>query len=253
MLRFGSLLVGTMLLLPSAALADDEPRAAPPPYEGEPATAVPPPRAAPPVYLEDPAPKAAPLGHRGFQFALRTGLSFPFGSAAVQTFSSSALNKFVGPQLPITFDIGGKPNKHLFLGGYVGFGFGFVKGGFAQQCDRVSSDCTAMSTRFGAQIHYAILPNDWVNPWVGYGLGFSWLSAGDDGYSVSLRGFEFAHLMAGVDFRISRIIGLGLFVDGTLGTYSSSKIDTPTTRSNEDITNEIYHWLTIGPRLVVMP
>jgi hypothetical protein len=264
---FAPLLV--ILAAPATARADEEPVPPPPPAPsaprpeppayGEPAPG--PPREAPPPYVAEPLPKPPPFGRHGFQMAFRTGLSIPIGSAKdvdpedVTTIGGrSSMSDLASWQIPVQLDVGGKPNKYFFLGGYVGFGFGLASGELSGSCDRLRLDCRAMSFRIGAQVHYSVSPDEWVNPWLGYGLGYTSLSVGDDGQETSFRGFDFGHFMAGLDLRVSRMFGIGPFVDFTVGKYAHRTIDTNAASVSRDIDGRSFHyWLTIGPRIVLLP
>lgn len=248
---------------PARARADEEPeplpapRPAPPPYEGSAATEV---RNAPPAYEYEPAPLPPPLGHKGFQMAFRSGVALPLGDAkdadpgdATTPGGRSELNELVGLQVPLHLDIGAKPNKHVFIGGYVSLGLGLASGALAKDCDRLGRDCRSLSFRLGAQIHYAIAPDERFNPWVGYGLGISRLDVGDSGLDVGFRGFDFGRFMAGLDVRLSRTIGLGPFVDFTVGKYASRSIENNGFRDADIEGRSFHYWVTIGPRIVLLP
>jgi hypothetical protein len=56
--------------------------------------------------------------------ALRTGYSVPLGSVT----ENLSMSDSVSGQVPILIDIGGKPIPNLFVGGYLGLGFGGVAG-----------------------------------------------------------------------------------------------------------------------------
>ena len=231
------------------------PRPLPPAYDAVPEG----PRGAPPAYTYEPLPKPPALGRRGFQMAVRSGISFPIGSfrdhgdpGAVG--GSPDATELVGPQIPLTLDIGAKVTKWFFVGGYVSLGAGLAAGDLSRSCDTLRLDCRSLTFRVGAQVSYAIAPDDWINPWLGYGLGYSSVSVGDDGAEVTYRGFDFGHFMAGLDFRLSRTFGLGPFVDFTVGKYASRTIETSAGRIDGDISGRSFHyWLTIGPRLTIMP
>ncbi|OJY27664.1 MAG: hypothetical protein BGO98_41100 [Myxococcales bacterium 68-20] len=230
------------------------PRAAPPAYGSEPEG----PKGAPPPYVYEPLPKPPPFGRRGFQMAIRSGLSFPFGSFRDRgdpgAGGAPKPGDLVGPQIPLTLDLGVKPSKWFFVGGYVSFAAGLAAGELSRSCDTLRLDCRSLSFRVGAQIHYAIAPDDLVNPWLGYGLGYSSVTVGDDGADVTYRGFDFGHFMAGIDLRLSKTLGLGPFVDFTVGKYASRKIETAGGRIDADISGRSFHyWLTVGPRLTVFP
>jgi hypothetical protein len=98
-----------------------------------------------------------------------------------------------------------------------------------------------------------------TNPWFGYGLGIEsiavGMSSGGQSGSVSSGGFEYARLMAGIDFRLSRAFGLGPFADFSMGTYSRYRIEIPGEPVQEgDIEETAAHqWLSLGVRGVVFP
>lgn len=267
------LLSVALVLVAGQARADEEPpaeplpapapapRAAPPEYGASPSEV----RSAPPEYTYEPLPIPPPLGHRGFQMAFRTGLAFPIGNVQSGELSTrgddllvaggrSSFGELVGPQLPLMLDIGGKPNKHVFIGGYIGLGLGLAAGALQKDCERLGRDCRSLSFRLGAQIHYAIAPDDRLNPWVGYGLGIARLDVGDGGFEAGFRGFDFGRFMAGLDIRLSRTIGLGPYIDYTVGKYAARNVEASGAFVDRDIDGRTFHyWLTIGPRLVLLP
>lgn len=199
---------------------------------------------------------AAPPPHSGFQMALRTGLGLPFGNTSGAP--NDGYSRLVSAQVPLMLDIGGKLSPHVFLGGYLGLGFGGVGSDLDAVCASNSASCLHASFRIGAQLQYNVAPAAKVNPWVGYGIGIessgvgSRTSAGQS--SAAVAGFELARLMAGVDFRLASGIGVGPFVDLTLGRYSSASIDDGSGAESFDIQDKAFHsWLTLGARFVLFP
>jgi hypothetical protein len=186
--------------------------------------------------------------------ALRTGYSVPLGSFA----ENSSMSDWLSGQVPLLIDIGGKPIPNLFVAGYLGLGFGGVAGQLKAVCDANRADCLAVSVRLGAEVQYHILPDQLANPWIGYGIGFEGASlsesVGGNTTTDSVSGFEFAHLMAGVDLRTSGIFGFGPFVDAAFGTYTSetTKINGVSTDRSIDKTAG-HQWLTFGLRGVFFP
>jgi hypothetical protein len=249
-----SLAALAIVLASGVARADGEPspRSAPPPYTGDP-------RGAPPAYSYEPLPKPPPLGRRGFQAAIRTGVAIPFGSLKDNDDPGviggrTSMRDLVGPQLVLAADIGAKVTKWIFIGGYVDFASGLAAGDLSSSCDALRRDCRARSFRLGAQFAYSIAPDERLDPWIRYGLGYSSLAAGDDGVDVTYRGFDFGRFGAGLDIRISRVVGLGPYVDFTVGKYASRRIETETGVVAGDISGRAFHyWFTIGPRLVFLP
>ncbi len=81
---------------------------------------------------------ASPERHTGFQMALRTGLSVPFGEAV----ESENLSDLSSVRVPLVLDIGDKPVPKVFLGGYLGFGFGGVSGALRKWCNTDGESCS---------------------------------------------------------------------------------------------------------------
>lgn len=208
----------------------------------------------------------APPANRGFQLALRTGASVPFGKAT----NDLDLSDYSSVQVPFLVDIGGKPLPELFLGGYVGFGFGGPAGNTADFCEAVDAGCAGFGWRVGAEVQYHFIPGGKVNPWVGYGIGYEAVSLGiardtwdeDDELDEAdvvvsaLAGYEFAHLMGGADFRLNKVVGLGPFVDVSFGRYTNVGFAGGDTARSDDIddSDEATHgWVTFGIRVVFFP
>ena len=200
-----------------------------------------------------PSDRGPPRARVGFQLGLRTGLAVPFGL----TDGEREMSNYFGPQVPIFVEIGGKVIPQLFVGGFLGLGFGGPAGWLKETC--VDSTCLAIGARFGAEVQYHFLPAGPTNPWVGYGLGYESAgvvgSQGSRSGSLSYDGFEFAHFMAGVDFRLSRVFGLGPFASFSIGQYRQFRYEFTGEPTIElDISEKATHeWLTVGLRTVFFP
>lgn len=282
-----SILSGSMFTLALAGSAAAQSAAPPPPPGPPPPGAAPPPPGPPPVYGQGQpatpaygppggggygpaygppppgydAPAAAPSGPNpparvGFQMALRTGYAIPFGKIADG--NGFDMSDRVSGQVPFFVEIGGKPHENIFVGGYLGLGFGGVAGSVKDACNRANASCSVVGVRLGVEIQYHILPDQMANPWIGYGIGYESLAesvsaSGNDG-TDSVSGFEFAHLMAGVDFRINRVFGLGPFLDFSMGTYSNEHVTGSGNDNSASIPQTAGHqWLALGVRGVFFP
>jgi hypothetical protein len=213
-------------------------------------------RSAPEPYSPEPSPEGAPLANTGFQMALRMGPMFPIGDAAKDT----PMGDIYGWQVPLVVELGGKPIPNLFIGGYLGLGFGGAGGKQADLCDKANASCVAASFRLGVEIQYHFTPAEKTNPWIGYGIGLEsvGVSGSSNGRTVSqyLSGPEWAHFMGGLDFRLSKTIGIGPLVDFAIGRYTHSKVETGNTTIEGDIKDDdrtTHFWLFIGGRLVIFP
>jgi hypothetical protein len=209
------------------------------------------------THLDLESDRQGPAIRIGFQTAIRTGYSLPLGKASGA--DGGEMSNLTGGQVPLMIDLGGKVVPNLFLGGYLGFAAGRAAGDTDDRCDREDYDCYTFSLRAGLQGHFQLLPHSSANPWIGYGIGYESLtlkqSGDDDDGSVTNGGPEYARIMAGLDFRLSRTFGFGPFVDLSIGKYTRYRSDPP---GEDDVEGDIpqaalHEWLTLGARVVFFP
>lgn len=200
-----------------------------------------------------PAIQGPPRARRGFQMALRLGPSIPGGLAS----NSASMSDYFATQFGGLVEIGGKALDHLFVGVYLGGSGGEAGDMLALNCNSGIA-CSSSALRIGVEVQYHFLPKSSTNPWLGYGIGYSVgsIKATDSTQSVTINlyGVEWAHLMAGVDFRLNDAIGLGGFLDFTLGGYTS--VYDPFVSQTLEIPSEnqrTHTWLSIGARIVLFP
>lgn len=198
-----------------------------------------------------------PAERVGFQMDIRTGYAIPGGDFAEGDVAdgSTKMSDLVSGQVPLMVDIGAKVVPMLWVGGYFGFGFGGPAGRLDDLCSADGGSCFALGLRLGAEAQVHFIPAGEVNPWLGYGIGYESLSLSRSGGSgsdstVTLSGWEYAHFMGGVDFRLSRVVGLGPVVDFSLGQFDEI--------SDEDVSLDIentamHTWITVGVRVVFFP
>lgn len=224
--------------------------------------APPPVTSATPAYTAQPDPsyavesdgsKPAPPARTGFQIAVRPGVAIPMGSVLKDANGKTeAMSDSFGPQFSTTIDIGAKIIPQLFLGGYLGVNVGGVGGVLSDACKAANASCSSVSLRIGIEAQYHIIPDGKINPWVGYGIGFesSAFSFASKGLTTSsgIAGPEFAHLMGGVDFRLTKVFGLGPYADLSVAQYTS------TSGSSQEIKDKALHeWLTLGVKFIFFP
>ncbi len=216
--------------------------------------------APPPSLPEQPpvAPGEPPPAQTGFQIAFRTGVAIP---AAKVGGSGQSMSDVFAPQIPVLVELGAKPIDELFVGVYGGFGLGGVAGSFAEQCSAVGVSCSAHTLRLGVEGIVYFLPAHRLGPWVGYGIGLEQSTVSAEANrsfaTTSVSGLELAHLMAGMDVRVSHYFGIGPFVDVAVGRYTHMHEDgslSSVRGSDNDITNPAAHlWVSLGARAVVFP
>jgi hypothetical protein len=216
---------------------------------------VPPPPPPPPSPRDEPPPVA-----RGFQMAVRTGLSFPLGDISGE--KGDGMSHDFATQIPLLVELGAKVHPMIFLGAYTGLSLGGTSSAFsdAQGCGKGGRSCLASTLRIGFEVQIHFQPAERVNPWIGYGIGFESASASANGggaveASESFTGFELARFAGGIDFRLSRIFGIGPFAELPFGTYSHAHVlGADGTTADSPITNTALHvWPTIGVRGVFFP
>ncbi len=181
---------------------------------------------------------------------IRTGYAVPLG----KVWEGQDFSDLTSGHVPFILDIGGKVIPELFLGGYFALGFGGAGGTFKTECEAEHVSCSTVDVHLGFEAQYHILPAGAVNPWVGYGLGYESLAMGSSSNGTtntsSVSGFEFARFMAGVDFRLTRVFGVGPFVDLSMGSFSKADVGSVTVDIPQTATHE---WLTLGVRFVFFP
>jgi len=199
-----------------------------------------------------------PPEHRGFQLALRTGVSLPFGSVNGGTAMSDAFSA----QAPLLLDVGWKIIPNLFVGAFGGAAVGGAAGQVDDACAQLGVSCLGVAYRFGILAEWNFRPDKTVNPWGGYGLGYETGSSSGsnakNSISNSVHGFEYAHLLGGVDFRLQDWFGIGPFVDAAFGSYDVAESATNTggrvlNRGGSVTDKTIHVWLTLGVRVVMLP
>jgi hypothetical protein len=187
----------------------------------------------------------------GFQAAVRTGYSIPMGKQ--RDVPGADLSNYFTGQVPLFFEMGGKPNPYVFLGGYLGLGFGRAAGAVQEICGEAG--CSVFGLHIGAEAQTHLLPAANTNPWIGVGIGFESARTNSSTSSVVMTGIEYARLMGGVDFRIDPVFGLGPFIDLSLGQYSQARAEASgQTIQEASIQNQgIHEWLSLGVRGVFFP
>ena len=232
--------------------------------EKEATAPAPPPPPRPRYVPPPPAPRnEGPPAHRGFQLALRTGVTFPVGS--VSGAAGDSMSRYFAAQVPLFLELGVKIHPMLFLGAYTSLSLGSTSSTFrtAEGCGEGGRSCLASSLRVGveAQVHFK--PDERIDPWVGYGIGLEVSSASASGGGVaeasqSFTGIELARIAGGADFRLSSLFGIGPYAELAFGTYSHAHVDGylgPAVKTGDtDISDGALHvWPTIGVRGVFFP
>jgi hypothetical protein len=119
--------------------------------------------------------------------------------------------------VPLRFDARYHVSPNISLGAYFGWGPAFVKDSnyFAGPWN------SGYDMRVGIELMYEFLPSEALNPWFLIGSGWEWTNFSGANHSVTMNGWEYLNVQAGLDFGLSRAFGIGPYVGFQAGTYSS--------------------------------
>jgi hypothetical protein len=193
--------------------------------------------AVPPI-LNPPPPDLGPpatfgshryMANTGLQVGARVG----YGGGAGIVYSGLSVHEASGGGIPIIIDLGARIVPQLYLGIYGQFAPIFTKSNPISCPD--DFDCNAQQWRFGVEGDFHFVPRSRLDPYIGLGGGYEVLHTnvtgpvpvptalgtftGNAHASITDRGWEFANLTLGFDARITRAVGLGPFVSGSIGEY----------------------------------
>jgi hypothetical protein len=230
-------------------------------------------RMAPAASLRAPLPPAAeappPMPPRdasapplAFEMGARLGLSLPNGDYATGL-SVTQANPTKGwpamkPGVPILFDVGARVASHWFVGAFAQYGFLATDCG---QMPNVKLDCNAHDVRAGLVVRYHFAPRGRVDPWVGWGLGYEWLSTsmtGTDAQTTasidhSFNGWNLIDATLGLDITSASSFSFGPYAEITYGTFvnhdANARVGTQSSAMSENIPSTSQHqWISVGVR-----
>jgi hypothetical protein len=172
------------------------------------------------AFVASPARAAGPSDDAvHFEAGARIGYGVPGGdvsgnngNAAAKTSMSDAVQSIV----PLVGEAGIRIARSIFVGAF--FQYGFVSPNTGGTSCHNATSCDVHDTRLGVELLYHIAPAATVDPWLGVGFGYEWLSGHAEGntggFTVSedetLSGFELVNLQLGVDFAATPNLGIGL-------------------------------------------
>ena len=172
---------------------------------------------------------------------LRAGYALAFGNQA----KDAPMSDFVKGAIPFTLDALFRVTRAFRVGLYGSYALMSLadkaKGG---------ADVSGSWLKYGLELQYHLSPEASMNPWIGYGIGLESAKINSTLFSASTNGLEFAHLMAGLDFKATSAISVGPFVDFSIGQYSSVSAQIGGTDvASQDIKDKAMHmWLYFGLR-----
>ncbi len=187
----------------------------------------------------------------GIEVGLRTGYAIPFGNSVGAPAGASApnLSDTISGAIPIWIDAGYRfASPNLFVGAYFQYGIG-ING--SQLTQGPGCQCSTNVVMYGLQAHYHFLPDQTIDPWVGYGIGMeSANESGQNSTGGSLSGWDYGILQVGADYRgLMDNLSVGPMVMFGFGQYNNLSQSAGGQSQSASIQQTAMHeWLTLGIR-----
>ena len=187
-----------------------------------------------------------------FQVGARTGFTLPLGNISGDSGNGNGAAAFSDSDtgfIPFWLDAGYRINPNIYVGAYLQYGIGLVKG-----CTS-GTTCSGADLSLGLTGEYHLLPLESFDPWFGLGVGYELLgftASANDGSGAhetgTDKGFQFL-LQGGLDFAVTQKLHLGPFLALAVGKYNSgSTSGTLSTGSGDIMTTSVHELVTIGVR-----
>jgi hypothetical protein len=204
----------------------------------------------------------------GFTAGLRLGVGVPLGNAGRDPLAGldRNLNDLTSWRAPVWVDVGYSLSGATTVGVYGQVG----TGGTGDAC---TFDCDWSDIRIGAEVEWRLAPGAAVDPWLGLGLGYEWLTyrvlvsvdvpdgmGGTEtlsGRATERFGGPELLLQAGVDFQVEDALRIGPYASATLAQYLTDSFTCE--GSNEcpadgSIDGPAFHsWIGVGLRGAYTP
>jgi hypothetical protein len=192
--------------------------------------------------------------YSGIEGGLRTGYAIPFGPIAGSAGGATSPNvsDYISGDIPIWIDAGYRfASPNLFVGLYFQYGIGF--NGSQLSANGANCQCSTNVVMYGLQAHYHFMPDQTIDPWVGYGIGMESANAsGPSGSGGSYSGWDYGILQVGADYRgLMDNLSVGplvMFGFGQYGNASTSPGGGGASTSASIPNTAMHEWLTIGIR-----
>lgn len=199
-----------------------------------------------------------------FELGARVGYAFASGDyvagAPIGNASIDGGVPAIRGGIPVTFDLGMRLGKYVYLGGFVSYASLSTTSPQPPPGYTIHSDGHDVRGGIDAQIHF--IPRGKVDPWVGFGFGHEWLTVAmsataSDGTSATnqqtLDGWNFGDVMLGLDLRVAEGLALGPYLEFTSGSFGSESVSQTgggsTQSGSVDISSTSPHqWFTLGVR-----
>ena len=191
----------------------------------------------------------------GFEAAFRFGVMFPAGGAS----KYEKLSDYAGLSYPIWGDIGYRFGGKFFVGASAFYAFGSLGEYYRFVCGDEGLSCSTYEVRVGAEAQFHPLGRALIDPWVGLGFGYEWLStkfsAATYSFTKTRQGWDFLQLQGGVDFALGSAFWLGPFVAFSMGQYDKfgGSVDGQPGESVDIPNKALHYWFVVGAKLTILP
>ncbi len=186
------------------------------------------------------------------ELSLNAGFALPLGSAVNNINESDVINFAVPFGIAVGYRIAGA----VFLGATFTYGpFGTPSSTTLATCATTGTSCHSSDYRVGFTVQWHPLGSRGLDPYVGIGAGYEWLivdvSGGGTDLTAQYNGFTWVDVPLGVDFRLSKDIRLGPYLDFAMGQYRNASV---TYGGVSQLIPEraIHFWLSAGVRVVFL-
>jgi len=186
------------------------------------------------------------------ELSLNAGFALPLGNAASALSQSDVINFAVPFGIAVGYRIAGV----VFVGGTFTYApFGSPNSGTFTTCAVAGTSCHSTTFRAGFSVQWHPLGSRGLDPYVGVGAGYEWLTVDISGNGTDLssqfNGFSWLEVPVGVDFRLSKDIRLGPYLGFMMGQYRNASV-TLSGVSGLIPHRAIHFWLSAGVRLVFL-
>ncbi|WP_223638789.1 porin family protein [Corallococcus sp. EGB] len=186
----------------------------------------------------------------GLALGVRGAIGIPVGDSFRDTSLRDTFGTTVAPQVDVSWFF----SRQLSLGGYFQYGIG---SGPHDSCSGENNpSCTSTVLRVGVDLDYHFLPDGFIGPWVGVGVGYEIgkLEAGRGASNtwLKLEGYDLAHAHLGLDLHLTRSIAVGPYISASVGQYSEGAVRLGDVETSDNLTSDekrIHVWVQPGVRV----
>jgi hypothetical protein len=156
---------------------------------------------------------------------LKTGYGVPFGdslkASSLGFLDYGAMNSFWSGEIPIEVAGRWRFTKAFSAGVYFQYDPALI----AKRVCAAGFSCSGSDVRVGVQAAFSLFPDRFLNPWGSIGSGWEWttmkITIPDDSVSITMSGWEYFNVQAGLDFNLSPMFAVGPWIGFFGGSYST--------------------------------